>query len=77
MHVLEPSALILLAFSAAGLIAALAAAVVAADRLAGAWHHGEPTARGRKPRGSGRCANAGRKPKRSTDCPVIGGRKHR
>ena len=76
MHVLEPSALILLVFSAASLVAILAAAIVTADKLAGAWHHGEPTARGRKPRGS-RCANAGRRPKRSRDCPVIGSRKHR
>ena len=76
MHVLEPSALILLVFSAASLVAALAAAIVTADKLAGAWHHGEPTARGRKPRGS-RCANAGCRPKRSRDCPVIGSRKHR
>ncbi len=77
MHVLEPSALILLVFSAASLVAALAAAIVTADKLAGAWHHdGEPTRRGRKPRGS-RCANAGRRPKRSRDCPVIGSRKHR
>jgi hypothetical protein len=76
MHVLETSALILLVFSAAGLVAALAAAIVTADKLAGAWHYGEPTARGRKPRGS-RCANAGRRPKRSRDSPVVCSRKHR
>ena len=42
MHVLEPSVLIVLVFSVGGLIAALAAGVVTADKLAGAWHHGEP-----------------------------------
>jgi hypothetical protein len=41
MHVLEPSVLIVLAFSVGGLIAALAAAIVTADKLAGAWHHSE------------------------------------
>ena len=71
MHVLEPSALILLVFGAAGLIATLAAAFVTVGKLAGAWHHGELTARSRKPRGS-RCANVGRRPKRSRDCPVSG-----
>ena len=77
MHVLEPSALIiLLAFSAAGLIAVLAAVIVTADKMVGAWHQSEPVARGGDPRGS-RCANAGRKPKRSAECPVIGGRKQR
>ncbi len=77
MHILEPSTLILLIFSAAGLIAALAAAIVTADKLAGAWHYGELTAGGRKLRGSSRCANVGRRPKRSKDCSVIGRRKHR
>ena len=76
MHVLEPWTLVLLIFSAAGLIAALAAAIVTADKLAGAWHYGELTRGGRRSRGS-RCANVGRRPKRSKDCPVIGRRKHR
>jgi hypothetical protein len=39
MRVLEPSALILLVFSVAGLIAVLAAAVVTAGLLTGAWYH--------------------------------------
>jgi len=56
MHVLEPSVLIVLAFSVGGLIAALAAGVVTADKLAVAWHHSVAPARGRKPRGS-RCAS--------------------
>ena len=73
MHVLEPSVLIVLAFSVGGLIAALAAGVVTADKLAGAWHHGEPP-RVRKPRGS-RCASDGCRLKRSKDCPVGGRRK--
>ena len=76
MHLLEPSVLIVLVFSVGGLIATLAAAIVTADKLAGAWHHSEPPARGRKPRGS-RCANVGRRLKRSRDCPVISRRKHR
>jgi hypothetical protein len=76
MRVLEPSALILLVFTAAGLVAVLAAAVVTADKLAGAWHQSGPTARGRKPRGR-RCASVVRRPNRSRDCPVIGTRKHR
>ena len=74
MHVLEPSVLIVLAFSVGGLIAALAAGVVTADRLVQAWHHNEPPARLRKPRGS-RCASEGRRLKRSRDCPVGGRRK--
>ena len=75
MHVLEPSVLIVLAFSVGGLIAALAAGVVTADKLVGAWHHSEPPARGRrKPRGS-RCASDDRRLKRSRDCPVGGRRK--
>ena len=76
MHLLEPSVLIVLVFSVGGLIATLAAAIVTADKLAGAWHHSEPPARGRKAKGS-RCANVGRRLKRSRDCPVIGRRKHR
>ena len=74
MHVLEPSVLIVLAFSVGGLIAALAAGVVTADKLAGAWHHSEAPARGRKPRGS-RCTSDVRRLKRSKDCPVGGRRK--
>jgi hypothetical protein len=75
MHVLEPSVLIVLAFSVGGLIAALAAGVVTADKLAGAWHHSvAPARRGRKPRGS-RCASDVRRLKRSKDCPVGGRRK--
>ena len=74
MHVLEPSVLIVLAFSVGGLIAALAAGVVTADKLAGAWHHSVAPARGRKPRGS-RCASDVRRLKRSEDCPVGGRRK--
>ena len=74
MHVLEPSVLIVLAFSVGGLIAALAAGVVTADKLAGAWHHSEAPARGRKPRSS-RCASDVRRLKRSKDCPVGGRRK--
>jgi hypothetical protein len=74
MHVLEPSVLIVLAFSVGGLIAALAAGVVTADKLAGAWHHSEAPARGRKPRDS-RCASDVRRLKRSKDCPVGGRRK--
>ena len=73
MHVLEPSVLIVLAFSVGGLIAALAAGVVTADKLAGAWHHSEAPARGRNLRGS-RCASDVRRLKRSKDCPV-GGRR--
>ena len=75
MHILELSVLIVLVFSVGGLIATLAAAIVTADKLAGAWHHSEPPARGRKLRGS-RCAHVGRRLKRSRDCPVTGGRKH-
>ncbi len=74
MHVLEPSVLIVLAFSVGGLIAALAAGVVTADKLVGAWNHSEPPARGRQPRGS-RCASDDRRLKRSRDCPVGGRRK--
>jgi hypothetical protein len=75
MHLLEPSVLIVLVFSVAGLAAALAATVVTADKLAGAWQHSEPTARGggRKPRGS-RCASVGGRLKRSRDCRVVGRR---
>ena len=76
MYILEPWAIILLVFTAAGLVAALAAAVVTADKLAGAWHQSEPIARGRKPRDR-RCAGVVRRPNRSRDCPVIGARKHR
>ena len=54
MHVLEPSVLIVLVFSVGGLIATLSAAIVTADKLVDAWHHSEPTARGRRPKGS-RC----------------------
>ena len=68
MHVLELSVLIVLVFSVGGLIAALAAGVVTADKLIGAWHHNEPPTRRRKPRGS-RCAGDGRRLKRSKDCP--------
>ena len=75
MHVLEPSVLIVLAFSVGGLVAALAAGVVTADKLAGAWHHSEPPTRRRKPRDS-RCASEGRRLRRSRDCPVGGRRKH-
>ena len=76
MRVLEPSALIILVFSVASLIAVLAAAVVTAGLLTGAWYHSERLPRDKKLRGS-RCANAGRRPKRSRDCPVVGRRKHR
>ena len=75
MHVLEPSVLIVLAFSVGGLIAALAAGVVTADKLIGAWYHSEPPARRRKPRDS-RCANDGRRLKRSRNCPDGERRKH-
>jgi hypothetical protein len=76
MRVLEPSALILLVFSVASLIAVLAAAVVTVGLLAGAWYHSDRLPKDVKPRGS-RCANAGRRPKRSKDCPIVGRRKHR
>jgi hypothetical protein len=69
MYVLEPSVLIVLVFNVGGLVAALAAGVVTADKLAGAWDHSEPPARRRKPRDS-RCAGDGRRLKRSKDCPV-------
>ena len=75
MYVLEPSVLIVLAFSVGGLIAVLAAGVVTADKLAGAWHHSEPPASGRKLRGI-RCVSNGRRLRRSRDCPVGGSRKH-
>jgi hypothetical protein len=75
MHLLEPSVLIAAFFSVAGLITVLAAAVVMADKLASAWHYGESTTRGGKPRGR-RCASVGSRPKRSRDCPIIGRRKH-
>ena len=38
MHLLEPSIVISVILSAAGLIAALSAAVVTADKLTGAWY---------------------------------------
>ncbi len=76
MYLLESSVLITLVFSLAGLVAALAAGVVAAGNLASTWHHSEPTASGEKPKGS-RCANAGRRLNRGRDCPAIGRRKHR
>ena len=75
-YITSPSVLIVLVFSAIGLAAVLAATVVTADKLAGAWQHSEPTARGgSKPRGS-RCASVGGRLKRSRDCPVVGRRKH-
>jgi hypothetical protein len=75
MHLLDPAVLIILVFSVAGLITALAAAIVTADKLASAWHYSESTTKGRKPRGS-RCASVGSRLKRSKDCPVVGRRKH-
>jgi hypothetical protein len=70
MYVLELSVLITIFFSVAGLIAALAAAVVVADKLGGAWYHSEPTAR------CDRCTGIGRRVKRSRDCRVGARRKH-
>jgi len=70
MYVLEPSVLITVFFSVAGLIAALAAAVVLTDKFRGAWYHSEPKARGN------RCTGIGRRLKRSEDCPVGARRKH-
>ena len=75
MHHLDPAVLIVLVFSVAGLITALAAAVVTADKLASAWHYSESTTKGGKPRGR-RCASVGSRAKRSRDCPVIGRRMH-
>jgi hypothetical protein len=71
IHLSDQAVLIILVFSVAGLITALAAAVVTVDKLASAWHHSESTTKGSKPRGS-RCARVGSKLKRSKDCPVIG-----
>ena len=70
MYVLEPSVLITVLFSVAGLIAALAAAVVVADKLREAWYYSEPKARGN------RCTSIGRRLKRSRDCPVGARRRH-
>jgi len=70
MYVLELSVLITVFFSVAGLIAALAAAIVVADKLVGAWHHSEPKARGN------RCTGIRRRLRRSRDCPVEARRKH-
>ena len=42
MYVLELMVLITVFFSVAGLIAALAAAVVVADKFGSAWYHSEP-----------------------------------
>jgi hypothetical protein len=70
MHLLEPSLIISIVLSAAGLIAALSAAVVAADKLVGVWYYSEPKARGK------RCTGSGRRLKRSRDCPVSARRKH-
>ncbi len=75
MHLLEPSVLIVLVFNVAGLVAALAATVVAADKLGGAWYYSEPRVRGRKGRGS-RCASVDRRLKRRRDCPAIGRKKY-
>lgn len=77
MHLLEPSVFIVLVLSVAGLAAVLAALVVTADKLVGAWQHSEPTARGggSKPRRS-RCAGVGGRLKKSRDCPAVGRRKH-
>jgi hypothetical protein len=75
MHLLDPAVLIVLVFSVAGLITALAAAVVTADKLVSAWHYSEATTKGRKLKGS-RCASVGIRLKRNKDCPVIGRRKH-
>jgi hypothetical protein len=70
MHLLEPSLIIPIVLSAAGLTAALSAAVVAADKLVGAWYYSELNARGN------RCIGSGRRLKRSRDCPVGARRKH-
>ncbi len=70
MHLLEASLIISIVLSAAGLTAALSAAVVAADKLMGAWYYSEPKARGN------RCTGSGRRLKRSRDCPVSARRKH-
>ena len=71
MHLLEPSLIISIVLSAAGLTAALSAAIVAADKLVGVcWYYSEPKARGN------RCTGSGRRLKRSRDCPVSARRKH-
>ena len=70
MQALEPSVLIAAVFSVASVIATLAAAVVAVDKLGSAWHHSESKAR------DNRCTGIARKPKRSRDCPVVARRKH-
>ncbi len=75
MHLLDPALLIILVFSVAGLITALAAAIVTADKLASAWHYSESTTKGRKPRGS-RCASVGSMQKRIKESPDVGRRKH-
>ena len=75
MHLLEASVVISVVLGAAGLTAALSAAVVAADKLMGAWYYSEPKARGRRAKGN-RCTGSGRRLKRSRDCPVSGSRKH-
>jgi hypothetical protein len=75
MHLLEASVVISVVLSAAGLIAALSAAVVAADKLVGAWYYSEPKARGRKARGN-RCTGSGRRLQSSRDCPVSARRRH-
>jgi hypothetical protein len=71
MHFLEPSVVIAVIFSVAGLIATLASAVVATDRLAAAWRNSEP-----KARGSTRCKGTGRGRSRSRDCPAGARRDH-
>ena len=75
MHLLEASVVISVVLGAAGLTAALSAAVVAADKLVGAWYYSEPKARGRRARGN-KCTGSGRRLKRSMDCPVSARRKH-
>jgi hypothetical protein len=75
MHLLEPPVLIVLVFTVAGLVAVLAAAVVTAEKLVGAWHYSEPTTRISKTKG-GRCVGLGRRLRRSRDCPAIGKRRH-
>ena len=70
MHALEPSLLIAVVFSVAGVIATLAAAVVAVDKLRSAWYHSEPKAR------VNRCTSIAHRPRRSKDCPVVARRKH-
>ena len=70
MHLLEPSLIIPVVLSAAGLTAALSAAVIAADKLVGAWYFSESKARGN------RCTGSNRRLKRSRDCPGSARRKH-